>query len=124
MTECVANVFTKCCRNGVFPDQWKIAQLILIPKGVLDPAYPKVRPICLLPEIGKILKRILSERINVWMEDNPESALSPNQFGFRRQRSTIDAIVELREFIEFTFKEDGVVIAIAIDIANAFNSLQ
>lgn len=59
-----------------------------------------------------------------WMDEHPESSLSPNQFGFRRMRSTIDAIVELREFIEYAHKEDGVVIAVAIDIANTFNSLQ
>lgn len=98
--------------------------MVLIPKGVIDPECPKVRPICLLPEIGKIFERILAERMYAWMEEHPESELSPNQFGFRRQRSTVDAIVELREFIEFAHKEDGVVIAVAVDIANAFNSLQ
>lgn len=124
MMECVAKLFTMCCRSSIFPNQWKVAQLVLIPKGVLDPECPKVRPICLLPEIGKILERILTERINIWMEEHPESALSQNQFGFRMHRSTVDAIVELREFIEFAHKEDGTVIAVALDIENAFNSLQ
>lgn len=124
MITCVAKVLTICIRHGIFPDQWKLAQLVLIPKGVLNPENPKVRPICLLPEIGKIFERVLAERMYTWMEEHTESALSPNQFGFRRMRSTVDAIVELREFIEFAHKEDGVVIAVAIDITNAFNSLQ
>lgn len=63
MTECIARVLTVCLRNGIFPVQWKQAQLVLIPKGTLDLERPKVRPICLLPEIGKILERVLTDRL-------------------------------------------------------------
>lgn len=124
MITCVANVLTVCLRQGNFPKQWKQAQLVLIPKGILDLERPKVRPICLLPEIGKIFERVVADRLLDWMDRNPDAALSPNQFGFRQQRSTIDAIVEFREFIEFAQKEDGTVIAVSLDISNAFNSLQ
>lgn len=51
MMEHLAKGFTICLKNGIFPTQWKKSQLILIPKGVIDPERPKVRPICLLPEI-------------------------------------------------------------------------
>lgn len=124
MISCTARVLTVCLRQGIFPIQWKRAQLVLIPKGPLDMEHPKLRPICLLPEIGKIFERIVVDRLLEWMEGHPEAALSPNQFGFRRQRSTTDAIVEFREFIEFAQKENGIVIAAALDISNAFNSLQ
>jgi len=77
-----------------------------------------------LAEIGKILEKVLAERMWSWMKENPKAALSPNQFGFCKQRSTVDAIVELKEFIESVHKEGGVVAAIGLDIANAFNSLQ
>lgn len=124
MIACVASVLTLCLRQGVFPIQWKQAQLVLLPKGELDLHKSKVRPICLLPEIGKIFERVIAERLWDWMDTHADAALSPNQFGFRHQRSTIDAIVELREFIEFAHKENGTVIAVALDISNAFNSLQ
>lgn len=124
MVEFVAEGLTICLRNGTFSNQWKIAQLVLIPKSDFNPEKPKVRPICLLPEIGKIFERILAERMLDWMENNEEAALSPNQFGFRKQRSTTDAIVELREFVESAHKQRGVVIAVGLDILNAFNSLQ
>lgn len=124
MVEFVAEGLTICLRNSTFPKQWKIAQLVLIPKSDFNPEKPKVRPICLLPEIGKIFERILAERMLDWMDKNEEAALSPNQFGFRKLRSTTDAIVELREFVEFAHKQGGVVIAVGLDISNAFNSLQ
>lgn len=99
--------------------------MILIPKGVIDPERLKVRPICLLPEVSKIFEKVLVDRLTNWMEEHSEANLSPNQYGFRRQKSTVDAIIELREIIELTHKRDGgIVIAIDLDISNAFNSLQ
>lgn len=124
MVEFVAKGLTICLRNSTFPNQWKSAHLVLIPKGNLDPEKPKVRPICLLAEIGKIYERIIVERMMDWMDNSQEAALSPIQFGFCRQRSTTDAIVELKEFVESAHKQKGTVIAVGLDIANAFNSLQ
>lgn len=124
MTELVAQVLTICVKEGIFPVTWKQAQLILIPKGELQLENSKVRPICLLAESGKILERILVERMWHWMQEHEKAKLHPSQFGFCKQRSTTDAIVELKEFIEFAHKEDATVIAISIDIQNAFNSLQ
>lgn len=72
---------------------------------------------------AKFLK-VLVNRIISWMDNNPESALTANQFGFRRGRSTIDALTEVKKFIEFTLRDDGVALAVSLDIANAFNSLQ
>jgi len=123
MTELVARVLTICVKESIFPVTWKQAQLILIPKGELHLENPKVRPICLLAEFGKMLERILVERMWDWMQEH-EAKLHPSQFGFCKQRSTTDAIVELKEFIEFAHKEGATVIAISIDIQNAFNSLQ
>jgi len=62
--------FTVCMREGIFPTAWKRATLVLIPKGLSqDPTNEiKARPICLLDEIGKILERIIADRINYgWM---------------------------------------------------------
>lgn len=85
MVEYVAKGLTICLRNSIFPDQWKNARLVLIPKGNLDLEKSKVRPICLFAEIGKIYERILVERMTDWMDSNQEAALSLSQFGFCRQ---------------------------------------
>lgn len=77
----LANLFTICMREGIFPTAWKRATLVLIPKGLTQDLTDaiKARPICLLDEIGKILERIIADRINMWLEDNPEFDLSENQ---------------------------------------------
>lgn len=46
------------------PRTWKKANLVLIPKGKISGIrLPKVRPICLLNEIGKTFERVIADRI-------------------------------------------------------------
>lgn len=118
--------FNACLRDGIFPSRWKRALLVLIPKGerVSDPTVvPKSRPICLLNEIGKFLERILVRRILAWMDAFEESRLSENQFGFRQGRSTCDALRLVRNIIDVAINRRKFVIAVSLDIKNAFNSV-
>lgn len=121
----LASLFTKCLEEGRFPKEWKRAILVLIPKQLpVDGDNPKVRPICLLDELGKILETVLVDRIWNWMEENPESQLAEDQYGFRRHRSTCDALsVVCADIQRVTGRGGGVLIAVGLDIKNAFNSL-
>lgn len=119
-----AHCFTRCLEEGCFPNEWKKALLVLIPKEwPLNPEHPKVRPICLLNETGKIFEMIIADRMTTWLDKNPSSQLSYYQFGFRRNRSTTDALIFVKSIIENATKEDSVFIAVSLDIRNAFGSL-
>lgn len=121
----LADCFTKCLKEGVFPIAWKNAGLVLISK-VKDPNYVgpiKARPICLLSVTGKLFERIIVERILKWMSEHPNIELSENQFGFRQGRSTYNALLKFKNSIENSISEGNVMIAVSIDVANAFNSI-
>lgn len=65
MMEKIAECYTACLRSGTFPRLWKRARLVLIPKVVTpEGEAPKIRPICLLMDIAKLLERIIASRIN------------------------------------------------------------
>lgn len=113
-----------CLREGKFPKDWKKAILILIPKGTLDLAEPKVRPICLLNEMGKILERVLASRMEAWMNNNPDSKLVNTQYGFRKMHSTYDALWQVQSFVNRAIEENAVVIGVSLDITNAFNTIR
>lgn len=120
----IVDCYTDCLKEGTFPMEWKIANLVLIPKNVVPAGVaPKVRPICLLDDIGKIFERILADRMIEWMNENPNAQLSENQYGFRKHRSTLDAIGKVIEEVRATWDKGGVTIAVCLDIKNAFNSL-
>jgi len=120
----LVDCFNRCLKEGKFPVPWKRALLVLIPKGwPIDTANPRLRPICLLNDIGKVLETVLVDRLTRWMADNPTAQLSANQFGFRRGKSTCDALKMVQSAICGVEERGGVTIAISLDICNAFNSL-
>jgi len=120
----LANLFTLCLRTGIFPSPWKRASLVLIPKGPLNVTREiKAQPICLLDDIGKTLERVIADRINRWLEEDEACSLSPNQYGFRRARSTVDALFRVKELTQPAIDRAGFAIAVGLDISNAFNSI-
>lgn len=113
-----------CLREGKFPREWKSALLILIPKGKLDVMNPKVRPICLLNEMGKLLERVITGRIESWLQSHPHSQLTVNQYGFRKARGTCDALNRVQEYVQEGMSKGEIVIGVSLDISNAFNSIR
>lgn len=72
MFEVLIKGFTRCLKQKIFPEEWKKALLVLIPKQgrTGNPTnLPKVRPICLLSELGKTLERLIADRMKTWMGD-------------------------------------------------------
>ena len=87
--EMFLSMYNRCLQEGIFPAKWKQQRLVLLPKGKKPPDEPSsYRPLCMLDTAGKFFERIIHERI----EEYSERHLSNNQFGFRKGRSTLDAI--------------------------------
>lgn len=119
------DIFMDCLKTGTFPPQWKRQKLVLIPKAGKPPGEPSsYRPICLLDTVGKMLERVIYNRLLPIVENR--GGLSERQFGFRKARSTVDAIsmvVKIASKAIYgvrTAKEYCLVIT--LDIKNAFNS--
>lgn len=121
----VARTFTTCFREGVFPRIWKKAKLVLIPKGATNTITGEVRarPICLLNELGKLLERIIAGRLNNYIEVSAPATISSRQFGFRRGRSTVDALDAVVSSIKYWTKKNYYAISVGLDVKNAFNSI-
>ena len=84
----LASLFNRCLAEGIYPTQWKHAIITPVPKmgNSMDPA--DYRPISLLSIISKIFERHLCYLLLPYVDP----LLSENQFGFRSQRSTVDAL--------------------------------
>lgn len=119
MTEDLYFLFNKCLKRKRFPTIWKRADLVILRKGDRDPGMAgSYRPICLLSVLGKLLERLLCERLS---EHRVARGLHPNQFGFRPGKSTEDAVNQL--VTEVQNSDAKYVMAIFIDIAGAFDNL-
>lgn len=109
-------VMETCMRRGVFPSVWKKGVLRIIPKGNDKPRtdVKAYRPITLLPVLGKILEKLIRNRLR--------ETLSPpyeRQFGFVPGMSTEHAIKSALDWVKVCTKR--YVIGIFLDITGAFD---
>lgn len=121
-----AGLANRLLGEGYFPERWKKARLVLLPKPDKPPEDPSsYRPLCLLDTAGKAFETILTKRLNDELE--AKDAISENQYGFRGGRSTIDAILEVVETAEVertkTWRTRRLCLLILLDVRNAFNSM-
>ena len=119
------NLYNSCLEESVFPSPWKIQRLVLLPKPNKQPGTSSsYRPICLLDTAGKILEKIVCNRLEPLIEAN--NGISARQYGFRKGRSTTDAIAEVvkiaKNAIESKGSDNKRCAVITLDIKNAFNS--
>lgn len=118
--------YNACLDIGYFPDEWKKARLVLLSKGTdKPPDQPSsYRPISLLDGAGKVLERMLLNRLDIHIE--AVDALSNNQFGFRRSRSTIDAtntVIRIAKAANSgAVQNRNLCAVISLDVKNAFNT--
>jgi len=78
---------------------WKTAKLVLVPKSNKPLDQPSsYRPICLLNTMGKFFERIIKCRLESYLEGS--AGLNNRQYGFRRGKSTVDAIYKVMETVE------------------------
>ncbi|XP_053690953.1 endothelin-converting enzyme homolog [Sabethes cyaneus] len=64
------SVMQKCLDESHFPDRWKAQKLVLLPqpgKSPVDPA--SCRPICLLDTLGKLLEKVILNRLTIWFPE-------------------------------------------------------
>lgn len=84
----------------------------------------KFRPICLIDDIGKVFERVLERRIKSSLDNIRGAQLSDSQYGFREGYSTVEALMEVNDYIELASANQEYVLAIGLDIKNAFNTIR
>ncbi|CAD7081762.1 unnamed protein product [Hermetia illucens] len=120
-----AKLFEVCMSEGIFAAAWKRQKLILLPKPGKNPGEPSsYRPICLLDTVKKMLERVIYNRLLPVVES--QGGLSDRQYGFRKTRSTIDAIKLVTGLAENAIHGKGdtskYCVVVTLDVKNAFNS--
>lgn len=78
-----------------FPQNWKTAKLVFIPKATkaANELY-KYGPICLLHPYSKLYEGLIRNRLLKELESREN--LSENQYGFTKRRSTIQAVEKVK----------------------------
>ena len=118
----LCEVFNFCLTFGLFPDRPKIAKVIPIFKKGDESDSSNYGPISLLPLVSKIFEKTIYNRIIALL--NKEKVLNENQFGFKRNCSTIDALVELSENVLLNWLNSKQnTISTFLDLKTAFDTV-
>ena len=91
----LAYIINRSFWTGVFPKRMKIVKVIPIHKGGSTQDVNNYCPISLLSIFDKIIEQIMHKHLFAFLEYH--NILFQNQFGFRRNHSTVYALVQINE---------------------------
>ncbi|GBM71303.1 Putative protein in type-1 retrotransposable element R1DM [Araneus ventricosus] len=116
-------LFNTCLKLAKFPDPLKIGNIILFHKaGKSETEASSYWSISPLPTIGKILEKLLTQRLNFHLEK--ANRLSNLQCGFCDVKSTEMANTKLLDSIHKGKASGDHVLVLSIDIKGAFENIQ
>ena len=111
-----------CLKDGCFPKKWKHS--VIIPNINLGREVynetSKYRPISLINIGGKLLKKLMIDRIMFHRHSN--DLFNDNHYGFIPQKGTVDAAMEVKTFIEESLRLKQCAVIVSLDVKGAFYS--
>ena len=115
-------LFNKCAMKGNFFDEGKHAKIVCIFKIGLYPAEDKLRPISLLPNLGKWYERIIHSRMLKWCYE--KNTYDDEQSGFTSERRLQSRIISLIEDIRLTITAcNRPTLCMFVDFLSAFDKM-
>jgi len=119
----IINIADTCINLGHWPKYFKISTTVVIPKPN-KPSYDKpkaFRPIVLLNTLGKLVEKVIAERLQFIVASN--DFIHPSQLGSLKFKSTSDAGVVLTHIIHSGWTKGRTTSILAFDISQFFPSL-
>ena len=108
-------------KTGVFPSELKLAWVVPIFKAGDSSALTNYRPISVLTFFAKVFEKIVYNKLLNFISDN--NILYDHQYGFRKGRSTQQAIITLVDKITKSQDIGDIVITLLIDLKKAFDTI-
>jgi hypothetical protein len=117
----LCDLFNCILNSGCFPDMWS--------EGIIIPLYKKgnikdvnnYRGITLVSCLAKLFTTIVNKRVEQFC--NEHNIISDAQFGFRKGRSTVDAIFVLMSLVKKYLNENKRLYVIFVDMMKCFDSI-
>ena len=107
--------------QGEFPEILKTAKIIPTHKRGSKTDCNNYRPISLISNLSKILEKIMYIRLYSFLEQ--KKFLYEHQFGFRNNRSTTHALIEITENIRKACDEGIFSCGVFLDLRKAFDTV-
>ena len=117
----LAIIFKTALNSGIYPDQWKKANVVPVHKKDSKNLLKNYRPISLLPICEKIFEKCIYDTLYTYFESN--SIFSPCQSGFRKEDSCVSPLLAITHniFSNFDANPPHETRGVFLDISKAFD---
>jgi hypothetical protein len=117
----LTHLINHCLRLSHFPNPWKEAKTITLPKPGKDPKFPQnLCPISLLSMTGKLFEKVILKLFQKHIDG--KGLLNASQFGFRARHSTTLQCMRLTDRVTINFKNKMSMAVVFLDIEKAFDT--
>uniref|UniRef100_A0A8C6M4T9 Reverse transcriptase domain-containing protein n=1 Tax=Nothobranchius furzeri TaxID=105023 RepID=A0A8C6M4T9_NOTFU len=114
-------IFNLSFQEGVFPQKMKVAKIIPIYKSGEKHCFTNYRPVSVLCQFSKILEKLFLKRLDNFVEKH--DLLANCQYGFRNNRSTVLALMDLMEEITECMDNKKYALGVFLDLKKAFDTV-
>ena len=114
-------IFNHCIDSGIYPCEWKKANVVPIHKKCDKQTLKNYRPVSLLPICGKIFERLIYNEMFGFFLD--KGLISANQSGFKPGDSCINQLLSITHNIYKSFDNGFEVRGVFLDISKAFDEV-
>ena len=117
----LADIINNSFSTGTFPELLKVARVVPVYKGGDKTEPNNYRPISILPILSKIFERIAHTQLQKYFDNH--NLLTDCQYGFRKGRSTTQAILDNLQYIYENLDRGSIVISVFLDFSKAFDCI-
>jgi len=117
--DCFRDFFNDCSKKGI-PSKWKLAIITPLFKAGDREQVTQYRPISNLDSLSKVYERVVLGRLNAIGDDLDGTF----QHGFKENRSTVTAMLEIQDFVASNLDKGNVVGTYSLDLSAAFDLLR
>ena len=114
-------IFNHCIDSGIYPCEWKKANVVRIHKKGDKQTLKNYRPVSLLPICCKIFERLIYNEMFGFFLD--KGLISANQSGFKLGDSCINQLLSITHNIYKSFDDGYEIRGVFLDISKAFDKV-
>lgn len=117
----ITHIINTCLTENIFPDCWKQALVIPMPKCSDPKEFKDLRPISILPAMSKVLERVVDMQIRLHI--TTYNILPEVQSGFRPLHSCETALLNITDDIIRGTDQNQVTVLVLVDFSKAFDTI-
>ena len=117
----LCSLFNRSISTHIFPEDWKLANVIPVYKKKDPNNVENYRPVSLLSNVGKLMERVVFNHLYKHCMDN--KILTPHNSGFKKGDSTINQLMHLIHNIYQSLDNDEDICAVFLDASRAFDRI-